>query len=198
MKFHSHRLSFLSLLLLGLLPVPAAESAHTGKGVMMAGKSAVTAETATPGEKQLRGTRDAAELTPDLLQDLAPGPGPGPGRDQETAGVAGRHPGLDPVREKGKKSGHGRNSPRPPSEIRRNQSQKTGGDTGQGRAPGREEKKKGPPRILRNLQALVFRTRKTQKSHRPSRKRRKWFNAPTERRKWLQQEHRRRPSMRAI
>lgn len=167
MNFHSHRLSFLSFLLPGLLPAPAAESAHAGKSLMTAGKSVVTAETATPGEKRLRGTRDAAELTPDLHQDHAPGPGPGPGPDQETAGMAGRRPDPGRVREKEIKSGRGRSRRRPPPEIRRNQSQRTGGDTGPGPAPGREEKKKGPPRIPRNLRPLVLRTRKTQKSRRP-------------------------------
>lgn len=148
--------SFLSLLLSGLLPAPAAGSAHAGKSPMKAGKSGVTAETATPGGKSLPVTRDVAELTPDLPREVAPGPGPG--RDQETAGGAARLPDLDPVRENGIKHGRRWSQPRP--EVRGNQSQKTGGDTVRGPAPGREEKKNGPPRTFRNLQLLGLRTRK--------------------------------------
>lgn len=151
---------FLSSLLSGQFPAPAAGSAHAGKSQMKAGKSGATAETATPGGKNLPGTRDVAELTPDLPPEVAPGPGPGPGpgRDQETAGGAARHPDPGPVREKEIKVG--RRWYQPPPGVKGNQGQQTGGHTGRGPAPGREEKKNGLPRTCRNLQLLELRTRR--------------------------------------
>lgn len=156
--------SLLSLLLTGQIPAPAAGTAHAGKSLMKAGKSGVTTETATSGGKNLRETQDAAELTPDLPREVAPGPDPdpGPGPDQETASGAGRHPdpGPDPVQEKEIK--HGRTWCQPPPEAGRNPCRKTGGDTVRGLAPGREEKKNGHPITSRNLRLLGLKTPKKQ------------------------------------
>lgn len=161
--------SFLSSLLSGLVPAPAAESGHGGINIMKGAKKDVMAERETQREKEFQGIRDVVALAPNLVQNHAPGPH----LDRKTVGVGDQSPDHGPDQEKEVKTKHGCSSHLSLPDIRGSQSQKTRGDTGQGPAQERREEKRSPPRIHRNLQAPVLTSRKTQKSRRPRKKRKK-------------------------
>lgn len=168
MMFHSYSFSFLSSLLSGLVPAPAAESGHGGISIMKGAKKDVMAEKETRREKGCQGIRDVVALTPNPVQNHAPGPH----LDRKTVGVGDQSPDHGPDQEREVKTKHGCSSHLSLPGIRGSQSQKTRGDTGQGPAQERGEEKKSP-RIHRNLQAPALTSRKTQNSRRPRKKRKK-------------------------
>lgn len=171
--------SFLSLLILDLVPAPAAESIHGGRSINKGARREMMAEKETVREDGYQRTRDMVSLVQNLVQNHVLGPDPDP--DRKTINVVDlpQNHGLDPG--KGEKRTHGRNNRLSPPETRGSRGQKTKGDAGLDPAQEKEEKKAHPPRVCKNLQAPLFPHLKIHKICRPRKKRRIPLEAPS---KW--------------
>lgn len=179
--FSSVKGFFLSLLILGLVPALAAESACGGRRINTGARREMMAEKETVREDRCQRTRDMVGLGQNL--------DPGPDLDRKTVNVVGlaQNHGPDPDPGKGGQTTHDCNNHLSSPERRGSRNQKTIGDAGLDPAQEREGKKKDHhPGDHRKLQPPVFPPLRTQNNYMPRKKRRIPLKAPSKKKTFLE------------